>query len=76
MQKIYMISDLASTTGLSRHTLNFYLKLGLIEESGRTESNYRFFNQDVVDRLNRIITLRSKGHTLQQIKTLLEDGRR
>ena len=75
MQKIYMISDLASATGLSRHTLNFYLKIGLIEESGRTESNYRFFDQAVVNHLNRIIELRSKGHSLQQIKTLLEDGR-
>ena len=73
MQKIYMISDLASVTGLSRHTLNFYLKLGLIEESGRTESNYRFFDQTVVDRLHRIICLRYKGLTLQQIKALLED---
>jgi DNA-binding transcriptional MerR regulator len=70
-----MISDLASATGLSRHTLNFYLNIGLIEESGRTESNYRFFDQAVVNRLNRIIELRSKGHSLQQIKTLLEDGR-
>ena len=73
MQKIYMISDLASVTGLSRHTLNFYLKLGLIEESGRTESNYRFFDQTVVDRLHHIICLRHKGLTLQQIKALLED---
>lgn len=72
MQKIYMISDLASATGLSRYTLNFYLKLGLIEESGRTESNYRFFDQTVVDRLQRIICLRHTGLTLQQIKTLLE----
>src|SRR2546423_13721506 len=73
VQKIYMISDLASATGLSRHTLNFYLKLGLIEESGRTESNYRFFDQTVVDRLHRIICLRHEGLTLQQIKALLED---
>ena len=72
MQKIYMISDLASVTGLSRYTLNFYLKLGLIEESGRTESNYRFFDQTVVDRLHRIICLRHKDLTLQQIKALLE----
>jgi DNA-binding transcriptional MerR regulator len=68
-----MISDLASATGMSRHTLNFYLKLGLIEESGRTESNYRFFDQTVVDRLHRIIGLREKGHSLKQIKALLED---
>jgi len=71
--KIYMISDLASATGMSRHTLNFYLKLGLIEESGRTESNYRFFDQTVIDRLHRIIGLREKGHSLKQIKALLED---
>jgi len=69
---IYMISDLASATGLSRYTLNFYLKLGLIEESGRTQSNYRFFDQAVVDRLHRVILLRQEGHTLQQIKALFE----
>ena len=58
---------------MSRHTLNFYLKLGLIEESGRTESQYRFFDQAVTDRLHRIISLREEGHTLKQIKALLED---
>ncbi len=75
VQKIYMISDLASATGLSRHTLNFYLNLGLIKESGRTESNYRFFDQTVVDRLHRIIRLRQEDHTLKQIQALLEDER-
>jgi DNA-binding transcriptional MerR regulator len=75
MQKIYMISDLASATGLSRHTLNFYLKLGLINESGRTESNYRFFDQAVVDRLHYIIRLRQAGCTLKHIKDLLEGKR-
>jgi MerR family copper efflux transcriptional regulator len=71
-----MISDLASVTGFSRHTLNFYLKIGLIQESGRTESNYRFFDQTVVDRLNCIIRLRQERHTLNEIKGLLErDGR-
>ncbi len=75
VQKIYMISDLASATGLSRHTLNFYLNLGLIKESGRTESNYRFFDLAVVDRLHRIIRLRQEGHTLKQIQALLEGER-
>jgi DNA-binding transcriptional MerR regulator len=75
VQKIYMISDLASATGLSRHTLNFYLKLGLIKESGRTESNYRFFDQVVVDRLHDIIRLRQAGCPLKQIQALLEGKR-
>ena len=75
MPKIYMISDLASVTGLSRYTLNFYLKLGLINESGRTESNYRFFDQAVVDQLHHIIRLRQAGYTLKQIKDFLEGER-
>ena len=75
VQNIYMISDLASITGLSRYTLNFYLKLGLIKESGRTESNYRYFDQGVVDRLNDIIRLRQTGHSLKQIQALLEGMR-
>jgi DNA-binding transcriptional MerR regulator len=70
-----MISDLASATGVSRHTLNFYLKIGLIEESGRTGSNYRFFDQTVVDRLKRINCLRQEGHSLNEIRVLLEDER-
>jgi DNA-binding transcriptional MerR regulator len=70
-----MISDVASATGLSRHTLNFYLKFGLIEESGRTVSNYRFFDQAVVDRLKEIIHLREEGRALNEIKGLLEDGK-
>lgn len=75
MPNIYMISDLASATGLSRHTLNFYLKLGLIQESGRTESNYRLFDQAVVDRLHHIIRLRQAGWTLKQIHARVEDER-
>ncbi len=75
MRNIFMISDIASATGLSRHTLNFYLNIGLIEESGRTVNNYRFFDESVVDRLKEIISLRAKGHSLHDIKTLLEDGR-
>jgi DNA-binding transcriptional MerR regulator len=55
--------------------LNFYLKLGLIQESGRTESNYRFFDQAVVDRLHHIIRLRQAGCTLKQIQAHVEDER-
>ncbi len=74
-ENIFMISDIASATGLSRHTLNFYFNIGLIEESRRTVNNYRFFDDSVVDRLKEIISLRAKGHSVHDFKTLLEDGR-
>jgi DNA-binding transcriptional MerR regulator len=70
---IYMISDLVSVTGLGRHTVYYYLKLGLIEETGRTwRGNYRYFNQSVVERLQQIIALRAEGLSLEAIKQRLE----
>ena len=68
-----MISDIVSEIGLSRHTVNFYLKLGLIQESARTVSNYRLFDQSVIDRLRRIIRLRAEGKSLDDIKAILEE---
>jgi DNA-binding transcriptional MerR regulator len=71
---IYMTSDLVSVTGLGRHTVYYYLKLGLIEETGRTwRGNYRYFNQSVVERLQQIIALRAEGLSLDAIKQRLEE---
>jgi DNA-binding transcriptional MerR regulator len=71
---IYMTSDLVSVTGLGRHTIYYYLKLGLIEETGRTwRGNYRYFNQSVVERLQQIIDLRAEGLSLDAIKQRLEE---
>ena len=72
---IYMISDLVSVTGLGRHTVYYYLKRGLIKETGRTwRGNYRYFDQTVVERLQKIITLRAEGLSLEDIKTRLEEA--
>ena len=71
---IYMTSDLVSVTGLGRHTVYYYLKLGLIKETGRTwRGNYRYFNQSVIERLQKIIALRAEGLSLNAIKQRLED---
>ncbi|RMF08688.1 MAG: MerR family transcriptional regulator [Candidatus Neomarinimicrobiota bacterium] len=72
---MYLIGDLASKTGLSLHTLNYYLRIGLIEEVGRSETNnYRFFDDSTVDLLNRIIALRLQRVPIQEIKWRKENG--
>ncbi|RLE07771.1 hypothetical protein DRZ78_02385 [Candidatus Aerophobetes bacterium] len=72
---VYLIGDLARKTGLSRHTINYYINIGLIQEVGRSENNYRFFDDKVVERLNKIIDLRSKNVSIKRIKEILEkDG--
>ena len=75
MQNIYLIGDLARKTGLSNDTLNYYLRIGLIKEIGRSErNNYRYFNDDTVDELNRIIDLRLKRVPIKEITRRKKDG--
>lgn len=71
----YLIGDLAVKTGLPLHTLNYYLRIGLIKEVGRSESsNYRYFNDQTVKELKRIIDLRLKHVPLSEIKWRKENG--
>lgn len=66
---LYLISDLASETGYSVHTLKYYLRLGLIQEKVRTpRTNYRFFDDETIQRLRKIRDFRRAGRSLREIK--------
>ena len=68
MENIYLIKDLSRLAGYSTHTLKYYLRIGLIEEIGRSpETNFRYFDDSSVDRLKRIRILRTQGLSLNQI---------
>jgi len=72
MKNIYLIRDLAQTTGHSVDTLKFYLKIELIKEISRgIETNFRFFDDSTVERLRHIRNLRKEGKSLEQIKNKL-----
>jgi len=72
---VYLIGDLTRQTGLSRHTVNYYINIGLIEEASRSQNNYRFFDDAVIKRLNKIIELRNKNVSIKKIKKILsKDG--
>ena len=69
---LYLMKDLSRLSGHSIHTLKFYLKLGLIQEVGRSpETRFRYFDDTTVDRLARIRALRKQRKSLHQIQTLL-----
>ena len=69
----YMLKDVSRLSGHSIHTIKFYLKIGLIQETGRSqETRFRFFGQETLDRLNHIRTLRKEHKSLSQIKLLLD----
>lgn len=72
---VYLMKDVARASGLSVYTVKYYLKLGLIKESGRSpETNFRYFDDSSVENLRRIRNLRRDKISLKKIKEIV-DGR-
>lgn len=75
MDNIYLIKDLARLSGHSIYTIKFYLKRGLIQESGRSmATRFRYFNDATVERLVRIRAWRKEDKSLAEIQRLLTPG--
>jgi len=75
MAKIYMMGDLARHTKFSIDTLNYYLRIGLIEEIGRSERNrYRYFDDSTIKQLLKIQELRLQKVPIKEILRRKKDG--
>jgi DNA-binding transcriptional MerR regulator len=72
--KTFSISRLARTFGLSRSTLLYYDRIGLLAPSGRTGSGYRCYSEKDYRRLERICRFREAGLTLKEILGVLSSG--
>jgi len=64
------IGELATRAGCDTPTIRFYEREGVLDEPPRTESGYRHYTQQHLDRLNFVLHCRSVGITLAEIKTL------
>lgn len=67
----YSISRLARLFGLSRSTLLYYDRIGLLPSSGRSAAGYRLYTIMDHDRLDRICRFRQAGLSLDDIRNLL-----
>ncbi|MCH8288513.1 MAG: MerR family transcriptional regulator [Candidatus Marinimicrobia bacterium] len=75
IKDIYLIGDLARLTGFSVDTLNYYLRIELIKEKGRSMHNgYRYFNSETVETLIKIRELRAEHMPIRYIKRRIKDG--
>ena len=70
---VYSISDLAIEAGVSYHTLYYYIREGLIKESGFVGNRQRIFSEFDLDKLRRIINLRKEGKSIEYIRDILEE---
>ncbi len=71
----FSISILAKKFNLSRSTLIYYNKLGLLVPSTRSKSNYRVYSEGDYQRLKQICILRDTGISLDEIKNILETSK-
>ena len=72
-KEFYLVKDLARSSGLSIHTVKYYLKIGLIREAGRSpETNFRYFDDTILNRLHQICSFRREGRTIREIQSLLK----
>lgn len=75
MRNIYLIKDLARMSGLTTHTIKYYLRIGLLKEFGRSpETNFRYFDDGSLKTIQKIKTLQTREKTLNEIKILLDNG--
>jgi len=65
------IGYLAKKTGTKVETIRFYEKNGLLPEPGRTDGNYRAYDQAHLNRLSFIRRARDLGFSLDQVRGLL-----
>ena len=72
---LYLIKDLSRLSGHSIYTIKFYLKIGLIKETGRSpETRFRYFDDTTLERLSRIRVWRKQNKSLSEIQGLLESS--
>jgi MerR family Zn(II)-responsive transcriptional regulator of zntA len=68
-----LIGELAQKTNLSRHTIRFYEKMGLIEvpQKSRRENNYKEYPEDVLRQIAAIQEIKARGFTLREAKGII-----
>ena len=74
--KKYSISKIARRFGLSRSTLLYYDRIGLLPPSGRTGAGYRYYTEKDAERLERVCVYRQAGLTLKDIRSILFSRRK
>ena len=66
------IGELAHQSQVSRDTLRFYEKHGLITPSTRTDAGYRLYAESDIKRIGFIVSAKKVGFTLNEIQQLLQ----
>jgi DNA-binding transcriptional MerR regulator len=67
------VSQLARICGLSRTTLLYYESIGMLNPACRSESNYRRYSTEQLERLQTICAYKEAGLRLSDIQQILDE---
>ena len=65
------IGKLAEKCGIGVETVRYYERRGLIAEPERTDSGYRRYTSEAVDRIRFVVSAKELGFTLSEVSELL-----
>lgn len=68
-----LIGTLSKLSGLSRDTIRYYEKIGLLQlpKSARRENGYKDYPEETLKTLKEILRYKDLGFTLEEIRELL-----
>jgi MerR family copper efflux transcriptional regulator len=69
-EQLMTVGELARRTGMSAKAIREFEGLGLIYSAGRSEANYRLFDESAIWCVQVIVSLRSLGLTIKEIQQL------
>lgn len=69
---MFTVTQLARSFGISRSTLLYYEREGLLVPANRSDNGYRWYGVTEKKRLNSIVSYRSYGIPVAEIKELLD----
>ena len=71
MMPPYTIGQLARAAGLPTSTLRYYERAGLLKPTGRSEGNYRLYDEEALEQLCLIRAAQATGFTLDDVTLML-----
>jgi len=70
---LYTAGEIAKIAGVSLRTIRFYDVKGLLKPVSYSEAGYRYYNQESLAVLQKILMLKYLGFSLQQIEKMIHD---
>ena len=74
-KKTLKIGEVSKESGIGIEALRFYERSGLLGKPVRSESNYRLYDEGVLDRLAFIKKAQTLGFSLDEIRQIIEDAK-